>query len=84
MEASYKAALAVLIAASALVPLLGLLYCCRFSRMDQNTNYGALLDGTRVNAKEKSRWILLYPTFFFGRRIAFTLSVLHFGFFLWA
>ena len=84
VEASNKAALAVFIAFSALVPLLGLLYCCKFAKIDGNSSYGALLDGTRTKEKEKSKWILLFPTFFFGRRIAFTLSVLLFRWFLWA
>ena len=84
VEASNKAALAVFIAFSALVPLLGLLYFCKFANIDESSNYGALLDGTKSEGKEKSKWLLLFPAFFFGRRIAFTLSVLLLHWFLWA
>ena len=84
VEASNKTALAFFIAFSALVPLLGLVYFCKFEKINEKSNYGALLDGTRVGEKEKSKWILLFPAFFFVRRIAFSLSVLLFSTFLWA
>ena len=67
-----------------MIPALALLNFCKFSEIDENSNYGALLEGTRFNEEEKSKWILLLPAFFFGRRIALTLSVLLFPTFLWA
>ena len=84
VTASNRLALAVLIAMSISVLALGLLYYCKFDRMDGDTNYGALLDGTKIKSKKKSRWILLLPAFFFVRRIVFTLSVLLIRDFLWA
>ena len=86
VEASNKTALVVFIAFSTMVPLLGLLYFCKFAKLgESSTNYDALLDGTRIkNKKERSRWLLLFPAFFFGRRISFTLSLMLFSHFLWA
>ena len=84
VEASNYAALAVFVAGSTIVPLLGILYFCKFAKIDQNSSYGALLEGTRLEEEDKSKWLLLFPAFFFARRIAFTLSVLLFSWFLWA
>ena len=76
VKASNKTALAVFIVRSALVPILGLLYFCKFANIDESSNYGALLNGIKFKGKEKLKWLLLLPAFFFGRRITFTLSVL--------
>ena len=84
VTASNIIALAVFILMSILVVALGVLYFCKFDTMDRDTNYGALLDGTKIKAKKKSKWILLLPAFFFVRRIAFTMSVLLLKNFLWA
>ena len=46
--ASNKVALAVFIIGSALMPILGLLYLCNFAKIDENSNYVAFLDGTRI------------------------------------
>ena len=71
-RASANIALGFFFTFSSLVVILAILYTIKFSRINADSNYGALLDGTNAD----SRWSLLFPAFFFGRRIAFTLSVI--------
>lgn len=75
--------LAVLVLLNITVVALAILYLWRFHRIDADTPYNALLDGTRLEEDDKTRWLLFYPALFFGRRISFTLSVLLFKNFLW-
>ena len=64
--------------------ILPVLYWRNFSSIGPDSTYGALLDGTRVDGeKKKSKWVLLYPTLFFARRIALIVSVLLVGDYLW-
>ena len=75
--------LTVLILLNLIVVVLAVLYYRKFYSIENDTSYNALLKGTSVEAEDRSRWLLFFPAHFFGRRIAFTLSVLLFKEFIW-
>jgi len=62
--------------------------CKNFSRLRKDsfkTKYGTVLSGTKFfDIAKPSRWILAFPLIFFGRRIAFVVSAIFLGHFLWA
>lgn len=67
-----------------LIVIFAIVYIAKFDKIDSSSNYGELLAGTKLDNADKSRWILLYPALFFGRRIALVLSVLLLRSILWA
>jgi hypothetical protein len=71
----------VLVIIALLLPLFAIFYSCKFSSLRNATSrnrYGAFLEGTSFDTEEPSKWILVYPIFFFGRRIALVASILFF------
>ena len=84
IKASNGASLGVFALSSLIVFVLAFVYFRNFNKIDAQSNYGALLSGTKLNAKQKSKWNLLLPAFLFGRRISFTFAALLFDDFLWA
>ena len=84
ISASNVASVVVFALCNLTVLLLASVYFRKFGEMNAQSNYGALLEGTKLDAKRKSKWNLLLPAFLFGRRICFTLSLLLIRHFLWA
>lgn len=82
IRASNGTSLGVFALSSLIVLVLAFVYFRNFDRIDAESNYGVLLNGTRLSKERKSKWNLLLPAFLFGRRISFTLAVLLFSDFL--
>lgn len=76
--------LGVFVLCNLLVLLLACVYFFKFDKIDKHSNFGALLDRTKLDEKHKSKWNLLLPALLFGRRMSFALSVLLIRESLWA
>lgn len=84
IRSSNVVAVTVFVLCNISLVLLAVVYVRNFDKIDAKSNYGALLQGTKLDAKKKSKWNLMLPALLFGRRICFTLSTLLIRHFLWA
>ena len=87
MVVSHYLAVSFLVLSCLLVPIIILLYWLKFGSLTEDNfknRYGAGLEGTNLAKKVYPKSILAYPVFFFGSRIAFAVSAVMLGDFLWA
>lgn len=77
----YSNILALFAFTLSIVSVLALAFVCilNFETLSPRSSYSVILEGTRLRKGKKSKWLLLYPAFFFVRRAAFAYSVVFLG-----